>query len=87
LDGKPVNMDILKKAGVSILDYKGSRDPIAPSHSCVASEKWGQAGCGNVCFTSSPLNRTIEKNIGHIFVVSRKHLSEYLEMVSEFYNA
>jgi len=33
------------------------------------------------------LNRTIEKNIGHIFVVSRKHLAEYLEMVSEFYRA
>jgi poly(3-hydroxyalkanoate) synthetase len=86
-DGKPVNMDILKKAGVTILDYKGSRDPIAPPGSCIASETWGQVGCGNVRFTSTPLNRTIEKNIGHIFVVSRKHLAEYLEMVNDFYRA
>jgi poly(3-hydroxyalkanoate) synthetase len=87
LDGKPVNMDILKKAGVSIFDYKGSRDPIAPPGSCVAGESWGQVGCGNVGFTSAALNRTIEKNIGHIFVVSRKHLAEYLEMVNDFYRA
>jgi hypothetical protein len=86
-DGKPVNMDILKKAGVIILDYRGSRDPIAPPGSCIASETWGQVGCGNVGFTGSALNRTIEKNIGHIFVVSRKYLAEYLEMVSEFYRA
>ena len=86
-DGKPVNMDMLKKAGVVIFDYKGSRDPIAPPGSCVAGETWGQVGCGNVEFTSAPLNRTIEKNIGHIFVVSRKHLSEYLKMVSDFYRA
>jgi poly(3-hydroxyalkanoate) synthetase len=84
-DGKPVNMDILRKAGVAIFDYKGLRDPIAPAGSCVAGETWGQVGCGNIKFTSAPLNRTIEKNIGHIFVVSRKHLSEYLEMVTDFY--
>ena len=84
-DGKPVNMDILKDAGVVIFDYKGSRDPIAPAGSCVAGEKWGQVDNGNVKFTSAPLNRTIEKNIGHIFVVSRKLLAEYLELVEEFY--
>ena len=38
--------------------------------------------------SSSPakdLNRTIEKNIGHIFVVSRKLLAEYLVLVEDFY--
>ncbi len=86
LDGKPVNMDILKKAGVMIFDYKGSRDPIAPAGSCVAGQTWGQVGEGNVHFTSEHLNRIIEKNIGHIFVVSRKLLSEYLALVEDFYN-
>ena len=39
---------------------------------------------GNVMVTRGGLNRTIEKNIGHIFVVSRQLLSEYLQIVSEF---
>jgi poly(3-hydroxyalkanoate) synthetase len=85
-DGKPVNMSILKKAGVRIFDYKGSRDPIAPAGSCVAGETWGMAEKGNVKFTSGGLNRVIEKNIGHIFVVSRKLLAEYLTLVEDFYN-
>jgi poly(3-hydroxyalkanoate) synthetase len=85
-DGRPVNMNILKKAGVRIFDYKGSRDPIAPAGSCVAGETWGMTGRGgNVPFTSGQLNRVIEKNIGHIFVVSRKLLVQYLEMVEAFY--
>jgi poly(3-hydroxyalkanoate) synthetase len=84
-DGKPVNMSILKKAGVRIFDYKGSRDPIAPAGSCVAGETWGMVDTGNVKFTSDGLNRVIEKNIGHIFVVSRKLLAEYLALVQEFY--
>lgn len=86
-DGKPVNMDVLRKAGVSILDYRGARDPIAPDGSCVAAETWGQIDDGNVGITGAPLNRVIEKNIGHIFVVSRKHLAEYLEQVSKFYRS
>jgi poly(3-hydroxyalkanoate) synthetase len=86
-DGKPVNMDMLRKAGVAIFDYKGSRDPIAPAGSCVAAETWGQIGDGNVGITGAPLNRVIEKNIGHIFVVSRKNLAEYLELVSKFYRS
>jgi len=86
-DGKPVNMDMLRKAGVTIFDYRGTRDPIAPAGSCVAGETWGQVGCGNVKVLSPGLNRTIEKNIGHIFVVSRKHLAEYLEMVNDFYRS
>lgn len=85
-DGKPVEMSILKKAGVRIFDYKGSRDPIAPAGSCVAGETWGQVAKGNVKFTSAGLNRTIEKNIGHIFVVSRKLLAEFLGLVEEFYD-
>jgi poly(3-hydroxyalkanoate) synthetase len=84
-DGKPVNMSILKKAGVRIFDYKGSRDPIAPAGSCVAGETWGCLDKGNVKFTCSGLNRVIEKNIGHIFVVSRKLLAEYLTLVEDFY--
>ncbi|MFZ2395252.1 MAG: alpha/beta fold hydrolase [Smithella sp.] len=84
-DGKPVNMSILKKAGVRIFDYKGSRDPIAPAGSCVAGETWGQVAEGNVKLTSAGLNRTIEKNIGHIFVVSRKLLAEFLTLVEDFF--
>ncbi|MGB5217142.1 MAG: hypothetical protein WBN66_02470 [Smithella sp.] len=85
-DGKPVNMAILKKAGVRIFDYKGSRDPIAPAGSCVAGETWGCVASGNVKVTCGGLNRVIEKNIGHIFVVSRKLLAEYLDLVEDFYN-
>lgn len=84
-DGKPVNMSILKQAGIRIFDYKGSRDPIAPAGSCVAGETWGQVDKSNVKFTCEDLNRTIEKNIGHIFVVSRKLLAEYLVLVEDFY--
>lgn len=85
-DGKPVNMSILKKAGVRIFDYKGSRDPIAPAGSCIAGETWGCVDTGNVKVTCGGLNRVIEKNIGHIFVVSRKLLAEYLALVEDFYN-
>lgn len=84
-DGKPVNMGLLREAGVAIFDYKGLRDPIAPAGSCVAGATWGQVDDGNILFTSAKLNRTIEKNIGHIFVVSRKLLAEYLELVEAFY--
>jgi poly(3-hydroxyalkanoate) synthetase len=87
LDGKPVNMDTLRQAGVRIFDYRGSRDPIAPPGSCVASEIWEQHdNGGNISLTSGGLNRTIEKNIGHIFVVSKQLLSEYLRLVSDFLN-
>jgi hypothetical protein len=78
-------MDMLRKAGVIIFEYKGSRDPIAPAGSCVAAETWGQISDGNVGITGAPLNRVIEKNIGHIFVVSRKHLAEFLEQAGKFY--
>ena len=39
---------------------------------------------GNISMTRSGLNRTIEKNIGHIFVVSKQLLAEYLKAVSAF---
>lgn len=84
LDGKPVNMDALRAGGVEIFDYRGTRDPIAPPGSCVASQMWGMTQSGNISITRSGLNRTIEKNIGHIFVVSRQLLSEYLKAVSSF---
>lgn len=85
LNGKPVNMEILKEAGVRIFDYRGRRDPIAPADTCIASELWGQTE--NITITRGGLNRTIEKNMGHIFVVSKKLLAEYLEIVNEFYSS
>ncbi len=92
LDGKPVNMAMLREGGVAIFDYRGERDPIAPTGSCIASELWGQVGecvldqkSGNICVTRGGLNRTIEKNVGHIFVVSKILLAEYLEIVNAFY--
>lgn len=85
-DGKPVDMGVLKKAGVQVFDYRGSRDPIAPPGSCVASELWGQTDDGNIHITRNGLNRTIEKNIGHIFVVSRTLLAEYLKALKSFLN-
>jgi hypothetical protein len=84
LDGKPVNMEALREAGVRIFDYRGLRDPIAPAGSCVASQLWGQHLDGNVLVTRGGLNRTFEKNIGHIFVVSKQLLAEYLQIVSDF---
>jgi hypothetical protein len=77
-------MDTLREAGVRIFDYRGLRDPIAPAGSCVASQLWGQHQDGNVLVTRGGLNRTFEKNIGHIFVVSKQLLGEYLQIVSDF---
>lgn len=84
LDGRPVDMDALRRGGVQIFDYRGSRDPIAPPGSCIASQLWGQTADGNIRMTRGGLNRTIEKNIGHIFVVSKPLLAEYLEAVNHF---
>jgi poly(3-hydroxyalkanoate) synthetase len=84
LDGKPVDMDALRRGEVQIFDYRGSRDPIAPPGSCVASQLWGQTQDGNIRMTRGGLNRTIEKNIGHIFVVSKPLLAEYLKAVNSF---
>lgn len=84
LDGKPVNMGALKEGGMQIFDYRGLRDPIAPPGSCIASELWGHVDDGNIHMTRGGLNRTIEKNIGHIFVVSKTLLAEYLKAVNSF---
>ncbi len=84
LDGKPVDMDALRRGEVQIFDYRGSRDPIAPPGSCVASQLWGLTQEGNISMTRGGLNRTIEKNIGHIFVVSKPLLAEYLKAVNSF---
>jgi len=84
LDGKPVNMHILEASGVRIFDYRGDRDAIAPKGSCIASELWGQKIDKEIAETKGGLNRTIEKNIGHIFVVSKTLLSEYLQSVTRF---
>jgi poly(3-hydroxyalkanoate) synthetase len=84
LDGQPVDMDALRRGGVRIFDYRGSRDPIAPPGSCVASQLWGMRSDGDIRTAGGGLNRTVEKNIGHIFVVSKKLLAEYLDTVSAF---
>lgn len=86
-DGQPVNMDMLRKAGVAIFEYKGSRDPIAPAGSCVAADIWGLAGADATGGKGRPRNVSIEKNVGHIFVGSRRHLAEYLAAVNEFYRS
>ena len=84
LDGKPVNMDTLNLADVAIFDYRGLRDPIAPVGSCRTSERWGRKDDGNLQLTCGGLNRTIERNVGHIFVVSKRLLGEFMESVTEF---
>lgn len=86
LNDKPVDMHALTRTGVQLMDYRGLRDPISPAGSCVASETWGAAPKSN-SKTIDGLNRTIEKNIGHIFVVSRKLLAEYLEHAIHFYHS
>ena len=83
LDGKPVNMDALNDADIALFDYAGLRDPIAPVGSCKTSERWGRRA-DNQKMVCGGLNRTIEKNIGHIFVVSHALLGEFLEAVTDF---
>ena len=85
LDAQPVSMDALRDAGVAIFDYRGSRDPIAPAPSCVASELWGQVDNGTGSKPQGSRNVTVEKNIGHIFVVSKKLLGEYLSYLKSFF--
>ena len=86
-DGQPVNMDMLRKAGVAIFEYKGSRDPIAPAGSCVAADIWGMSAANVSGRKGRARNVSIEKNVGHIFVGSRRHLAEYLAAVNEFYRS
>tara|TARA_B100000953_G_scaffold53864_2_gene41834 strand:+ start:57096 stop:59138 length:2043 start_codon:yes stop_codon:yes gene_type:complete len=83
LDGKPADMDKIAEADIDIFDYCGLRDPIAPAGSCRSSERWGRVKT-NQRMVGDGLNRTIEKNIGHIFVVSRKLLAEFLDAVTDF---
>lgn len=89
LDGQPVDMDMLNLdlpggQRVALFDYRGHRDPIAPPTACIASERWGRLE-DNRQLTRGGLNRTIEKNIGHIFVVSKKLLSEFIQEVHAFF--
>jgi len=84
LDGQPVAMAALSRMGVALFDYRGKRDPISPPGACVASELWGTEGRRTE--TRGGLNRTIEKNAGHIFVVSRRLLSEFIESVDSFFH-
>jgi len=86
LDGKPVNMGALRDACVSLFSYRGDRDAIAPPQSCVASELWGKVADGNITVSRGGLNRTIEKHAGHIFVVSKVLLAEYLNLVKDFFD-
>jgi len=84
LDGQPVRMDVLTDAGVTIMDYRGSRDMISPGGACVASEIWGQTKEHHLDNPPGGMNQTVEKDIGHIFVVSRKLLAEFIDTVTEF---
>lgn len=86
LDGKPVRMSALDEAGVLIFCYRGTRDPIAPTGSCISCELWGEIG-KNVGVSRGGLNRLIEKNVGHIFVVSKVLLAEYLTLVNDFFKS
>ena len=83
LDGKPVSMGALPETGVALFDYRGKRDPISPPGACVASELWVTDGGRSQ--TRGGLNRTIEKNAGHIFVVSQRLLAEFVENVDSFF--
>lgn len=85
LAGQPVDLNALVAAGVSSFDYRGLRDPITPAGTCLSAILTPGLPCGSHMATRSGLNRTIEKNIGHIFVVSRKLLAEYLDMVKAFF--
>ena len=80
-------MDALDEAGVLIFCYRGTRDPIAPTGSCVACELWGEVGKRNLGVSRGGLNRMIEKNVGHIFVVSKVLLAEYLTLVNDFFKS
>lgn len=84
LNGKPVDMDSLRKAEVAIMDYRGSRDPISPPGSCIASETWGLIWDHTKGKPEIPVNRTVEKYMGHVFVVSKKFLAEFIEEVHDF---
>jgi poly(3-hydroxyalkanoate) synthetase len=84
LNGKPVNMDSLRKLEVAIMDYRGSRDPISPPGSCVASEHWGLIWDHTKGKPTTLVNRTIEKYMGHVFVVSKKFLDEFIEEAHDF---
>jgi len=86
LDGKPVRMEALDQAGVLIFCYRGTRDPIAPTGSCISCELWGEVG-KNIGVSRGGLNRLIEKNVGHIFVVSKVLLAEYLTLVNDFFKS
>jgi poly(3-hydroxyalkanoate) synthetase len=86
LDGRPVDIDILPRAGVRFLDYRGERDPISPAGSCLDSIMGGATLCQKMEVRTG-MRRHIEKNAGHIFVVSQKLLAEYLDLVTDFYHS
>jgi len=87
LHDRPADMDALREACVAIFNYRGERDPISPPGSCVAGELWGVTRDSVCDLLRGGLNRTIERNVGHIFVVSKKLLAEYLESVQAFFDA
>jgi len=86
LDGRPVDIDILPRTGVRFLDYRGERDPISPAGSCLDSIMGGATLCQKMEVRTG-MRRHIEKNAGHIFVVSQKLLAEYLDLVTDFYHS
>ncbi|PCI29793.1 MAG: hypothetical protein COB67_03340 [SAR324 cluster bacterium] len=83
LHDKPVDMKALEDADITILDYRGTRDTIAPPSTCIASELWGKR-LKNRSITQNGLNRTIEKNVGHGFVVNPVLLKDFVGVAIDF---
>ncbi len=86
LNGKPVRLDILEKANVQFLDYRGLRDPITPIQSSLNNVLDIHVGGGCLEFSCPHLNRSIEQNVGHIFVVSKRLLSEFIMLLQSFFD-
>jgi poly(3-hydroxyalkanoate) synthetase len=85
-DGKPVNLDILEKANVRFLDYRGLRDPITPIQSSLNNVLDIHVGGGCVEISCPHLNRSIEQNVGHIFVVSKRLLAEFITLLVAYFD-
>jgi poly(3-hydroxyalkanoate) synthetase len=86
LDGNPVRLDILETANVRFLDYRGLRDPITPIQSSLNNVLDIHVGGGCLEFSCPHLNRSIEQNVGHIFVVSKRLLSDFVTLLVSYFD-
>ena len=55
-------MEMLRKTGLVIFEYEGSRDVMAPAGSCAAAETWGQTGAASG-LKGRLRNQSIEKKM------------------------